>query len=146
MQDGMRENKEDFTSGDFFIVTGSYNDMQQFRRATLVSGVSTQFYGDKITATSVVPNSYLQFAGVASPTTTGSPILYGTAIYAGSNATSAGGSVWTAFAANYAAHPYVFLTGQRAAGTITVGSITIGSFWASGTASITFDWLSLGMK
>jgi hypothetical protein len=144
MQDGMREMNESFTSGDFFIVTGSYNDMQQFRSATLLSGISTQIYGDKITATSVVPNSYLQFAGVASPTTTGSPILYGNTIYAGSNATNAGGSIWTAFAANYTAHPYVLLTGQRAGGPITVGSITIGSFWTSGTASVNFDWMAIG--
>lgn len=144
MLDGMRENREDFTSGDFFIVTGSYNDMQQFRRATLVSGVSTQFYGDKITATSVVPSSYIQYGGVGSPTSVGSPTLYGTKLYAGSNATSAGGSVWTPFAANYASHPYVFLTEQRGTG-VTVGSVTIGSFWASGTASTNFAWQSIGM-
>jgi hypothetical protein len=143
MIDGMRENQENFTSGDFFIVTGSYNDMQQFRRATLLSGISTQIYGDKITATSVIPNSYLQFAGIGSPGTTGSPILYGNTIYAGSNATNAGGSIWTAFVANYTAHPYVFLTEMRGTG-VAVGSITIGSFWASGTASTNFDWMSIG--
>jgi hypothetical protein len=145
MQDGMRENKEDFTSGDFFICTGSYNDMQQFRRATLLSGLSTQIYGDKITCTSVVPNTYLQYGGVGSPTSTGSPTLYGTKFYAGSNATNAGGSVWTSFAANYASQPYVLLTGQRSAAAITVGSVTIGSFWASGTASTNFAWISIGM-
>jgi hypothetical protein len=144
MIDGMRENQENFTSGDFFIVTGSYNDMQQFRRATLVSGLTTQFYGDKLTATSVVPNAYLQYGGVGSPTSTGSPTLYGTKLYAGSNATSAGGSVWTSFAANYASQPYVLISEQRGQG-VAVGSVTIGSFWASGTASTNFAWMSMGM-
>jgi hypothetical protein len=142
MIDGMRENQENFTSGDFFIVTGSYCDMQQFRKATLVSGALT-INADKITCTSVIPSSYLQFAGIGSPGTTGSPILYGNTIYAGSSATNAGGSIWQAFAANYTAHPYVFLTEQRGTG-VTVGSITIGSFWASGTASVNFDWMAIG--
>lgn len=83
------------------------------------------------------------FVGIGSPTSTGSPMLWGNTFQAGSSATNAGGSIWVTFHANYLAHPYVVLQPQRAQG-VTVGSITVGSFWASGTASTNFTYMAVG--
>ena len=117
--------------------------------ATGITAGTAAFAASEIGSTEIaaaaVTASKQSFVGIGSPSTTGSPAVFAATVYAGSNATSAGGSVWQTFHANYTAHPYVLITGQRSAAGITVGSITPGSFWASGTASTTFDWMSVGV-
>jgi len=82
----------------------------------------------------------------ASPVGIGSPTSgWGCAVQAGSNVTSAGSLVWTAFATAFAGIPIVSVTPLEQTAAIGVGSISTGSFvtYSVGAAK-PFNYLAIG--